>query len=58
MSTENRRILRWLSWEKLLQERRISEQLLKDFDITNLIRPGDLFPGYFYVATALSRRSN
>ena len=58
MSTENRRILRWLSWETLLQERRMSEQLLKDFDITNVIRPGDLFPEYFYVATALSRRSN
>ena len=50
--------VRHVNHEMLLMESRMSKVGIGHFNLAKPIKPGDLFPYYFYKATAIMHRKN
>jgi hypothetical protein len=50
--------VRRLNYEMLLTESQMFKERIEHFNLAKPIKAGDLFPNYFYKATAIIRRKN
>ena len=58
ISAEALNTVRRVNHEMLLMECQMSKEGIEHFNLAKPIKPGDLFPNYFYKATAIIHRKN